>query len=209
MNDQTPAADFRPPPDQLAATSNPFAAARIRPGALAYRFPSPDGLNALVTRLAECDHRAAIVGPHGTGKSTLLATLTVALEASGRRILRLYANPIRKAIIDPPADADLSGHVVALDGYDQLTLRRRALLRRTTARHAAGLVVTSHHTTLLPTLHRTRKGLTQALEIAHLLMEGFPPLVSDDEIAVVHARHRGNLRETLFELYDVYERRRS
>lgn len=53
---------------------NPFATRYVRPGQLAWIGDGPHSLSKLVdTFTLELHCRAAIVGPHGTGKSTLLA----------------------------------------------------------------------------------------------------------------------------------------
>ena len=78
-------------PEQIAsrlAERNPFATRFVRPGAIPYRFA-----NGLVGRdrasLRQHDWRGEIVGPHGSGKSTLVQTLIPPLKEAGRDV-RLF-----------------------------------------------------------------------------------------------------------------------
>ena len=50
---------------------------------MAFRFPAADAAT-LVESLATAGWRGQIVGPHGSGKSTLVAALLAALAAAGR-----------------------------------------------------------------------------------------------------------------------------
>ena len=69
---------------QTAAASNPFSTRYIRPGAIVYQFAEGDSAAAMIDRLTACGGRAQIIGPHGSGKSTLVATLIESLRQSGR-----------------------------------------------------------------------------------------------------------------------------
>ena len=65
-------------------SSNPFSTRRVRPGAIAYCFPEGVDVETLLARLHENGWRGEIVGPHGSGKSALLATLMPAIEQRAR-----------------------------------------------------------------------------------------------------------------------------
>ena len=68
------------------AWSNPFCAARLRPGTIGFVFERGEGVEQLVDALEANAWQGQITGPHGTGKSTLLAALTTAIEARGRTV---------------------------------------------------------------------------------------------------------------------------
>ena len=70
---------------------------------------------------------------------------------------------------------------------------------------AAGLVVTSHASTELPTLYRTcvDAALAQSL-VSTLTAERDSPITAAD-VAASHACHGSNLRELWFALYDRHE----
>ncbi len=82
--------------DQPPAADNPFSTCRTRPGAIPYVFPPGQSAAALIERMRESGWRGQIVGPHGSGKSALLATLAPAIEASGRpAVMRLALESVR------------------------------------------------------------------------------------------------------------------
>ena len=70
---------------QPADVENPFCTSRIQPGATPFIFPPGDSISQLVDRLREDNWWGQIIGPHGSGKSALLATITAAVERAGRR----------------------------------------------------------------------------------------------------------------------------
>src|SRR5262245_23842279 len=63
--------------------NNPFATCWTRPGALEFQFVDGESLDGLMTRFAAASWRGEIVGPHGSGKSTLVETLKPHLAAFG------------------------------------------------------------------------------------------------------------------------------
>ena len=188
-----------------AAGSNPFATRFTRPGAIEFLFPEGVSLAGLVGKLR--DHRwwGQIIGPHGSGKSTLLGALEPAIARSDRTIeRRSLAGGQRQ--LDPLPQLDGST-VLIIDGFEQLSWWQRRKVKAACRRAGAGLVVTAHSDVGLPTLYETQP----TLELAHLLVRRLLPsgdtTLSDADIAAAYASHPGNLRETLFALYDVYQAR--
>ena len=190
--------------------SNPFCAARLRPGTIDFVFEPGKSLQQLVDALAANAWHGQITGGHGTGKSTLLAALTPAIEARGRlvksitlaagqrRLPRAFIMSLRHSV----------GLVVAVvDGMEQLHPWNRLRLRRVCRAHGAGLVVASHRWSHLPTLYETAVDEARAWSVVQRLQDGFPLRVEIEDLAERLARHQGNLREALFDLYDLYEER--
>ena len=155
-------------------------------------------------RLERQGWQGQIIGPHGSGKSTLLAALLPTLNQ--RR--PLFAATLHDGKDRLPFDIG-SLHETSLlvvDGYEQLSWwqRRRLRVRCRPRRH--GLLVTTHRDLGLPTLYRTQV----TPELAQSLIEGLLGKVqrasfSMYDIEAHLARHHGNLREFLFDLYDRYE----
>ena len=188
---------------------NPFSTRHVRPGAMAYRFSPGQDVDGLVERLSKNDWRGQIVGPHGSGKSALTATLAEALRQAGREALLIELHDGERRL--PVSRAELKrlrrGSVVIVDGYEQLARRRRALLRRFCRRRRLGLVVTSHASMGNPDLVRTAPSLALAETMVEDLLRRSASTVDKDAIHQSFRRHEGNLREVLFDLYDVCERR--
>jgi hypothetical protein len=186
----------------VKARENPFAAERV---IAAIRYECLEGsLDTLVARLAELGWRAAIVGPHGSGKTTLLEDLGQALEARGFRVttVRLATDERRPRRSWPDLAARLGlNDIVCLDGAEQLS-PVGWLWFRWRARHAAGLIVTSHARGRLPLLIACT---TNADLLERIVCRLSPvPGARVPGAAELFGRHRGNLRDALRELYDVY-----
>jgi hypothetical protein len=182
----------------LRARDNPFATDRIL--RQRYRLDEADWVE-LLTRLEALRFRASLVGPHGSGKTTLLEDLAVRLERVGWRPVwvRLSAEcPRLPATCDAAFFARLGARdVVFLDGAEQLGPLAWWRFRHR-CRRAGGLVITTHRAGCLPTLRRCETTPELVRELTAALGEA----MSTQEAARLHARHRGNVREVMRELYD-------
>lgn len=189
---------------------NPFSTCCVRPGAIPYRFPPGEDVDGLVRRLRANGWRGQIVGPHGTGKSALLATLLAAIEQSGCRthVVRLHDGQ-RRLTVPPSRIAGLEpGMLFVVDGYEQLSCWNRFRLRRFCRRRKLGLLVTAHGPVGLPDLFRTSTNVELVRQLVDHLAAVQSSFVSTTELEERFAAQRGNVRELLFDLYDLYEQRR-
>lgn len=186
---------------------NPFVTRRVRPGAIPFFFPPPLDAAALLDRWQAAGRRGAIVGPHGSGKSTLLAALRAELTHRGCRtfVLELHDGQRRLPIAQLAAVAP--GDVVLVDGYEQLGLLGRWRLARLCRQRKLGLLTTTHRPTRLPTLYCTSIDLPTARRVVDHLLGSHRELISDADLRRSLERQRGDLREVLFELYDLYAAR--
>jgi hypothetical protein len=187
---------------------NPFSSRYVRPGAIPFLFPPGQSVEILLGRLERSDWRGEIVGPHGSGKSTLLAALADAIARSGRSTLLLELHQCQRRLDDERLRRAVEGQVVMVDGYEQLGLLARWRLRRGCRERRLGLVVTSHRRTGLPSLYRTSTDVALARRVVDYLLEAQRQTIEAHEIAAAMAQRRGDLREVLFDLYDLYEARR-
>lgn len=186
---------------------NPFATRFTRPGGIAYRFPPGVTAELLVDRLQAADWRGQIVGPHGSGKSTLLAALVPVIQRRGRQVLLIELHDGQRDLprnwsrgLDPGRPG-----VVIVDGCEQLAPWNRLLLRWFCRRRGLGLLVTGHRRLGLPELVRTTVDLELACQIVQSLVGQHGPLLGPEELRRRLAARGGNLREVLFDLYDLYE----
>jgi hypothetical protein len=188
-----------------AAASNPFATRFTRPGAIEFLFPEGESAVSLAGKLADGGWRGQIIGPHGSGKSTLLAALEPAIARTGREVVpRSLAGGQRRLEPLPPLDASV---VLIIDGFEQLSWWQRRKVKAACRRAGAGLVVTAHADVGLPMLFQTQPTLDLAKQLVRRLLPEGDATLSDSDIATAYTGHPGNLRETLFALYDVYQAR--
>ncbi len=193
----------------LPAGSNPFATRYTRPNAGEFLFPAAADAETLVARLRDCGWRGQITGPHGSGKSTLVHTLLPRLRTARRRVefylLRAPSTPWRDSIASWNAATQ-----IVIDGGEQLGWLQRTWFQWQCSRRGAGLLVTAHGDLGLPQLYRTETSveLTQRI-VARLLGEADAEWLRPEHVERLLAEHRGNVREVLFALYDLYEQRQA
>ena len=157
---------------------------------------------ALLDRLDALAYRAAIVGPHGSGKTTLMEALDRHLSAQGFRIRRLFMNEEEGPRLPDRWRASLRQadrrDIILADGYNLLGLLQRWYLRRIT-RHALGLIVTAHQPVRLPTLIHCQTSPALLDQLTRDLLGDTLPAATIDAL---HQQHRGNLRAAFRTLYD-------
>lgn len=185
------------------AEDNPFASRHVRPGAVPFIFPEGVDMAALLRRLVAQRWRGAITGPHGSGKSTLLVQL--ASELRRRNVpVTVLAHNSAGALQD--YGAGVADRILLVDGWEQLSFWWRWRLRWQCRRQGLGLVVTSHRPMHLPVLLATSATVQLAFRIVGELAGPDFATRHDAAIRASFARHSGNLREVLFDLYDRHER---
>lgn len=162
-----------------------------------------------------------IVGPHGSGKSTLVCWLGRRLQECGTSVQTVSLGPTASDHVRALRALDEwePGTQVFADGYDGLPWWRRRWLRHRCRRAGAGLIVTTHRTMGLPTLTETRVTTALAHRIVSQVLFGKSETAGDqpstircedfvfsrDEMNHLLHQHGGNMREMLFSLYDRYE----
>lgn len=212
--------DAPPPANEPAASeiaqppsANPFATRHVRPGAIPYLFSDETTLESLVARLAGNEWRGEIIGPHGTGKSTLVAALLPYIERTGRKVVlyRLREGGRRLPAMPRDIRSLAAGDVLVVDGYEQLPRWRQWLLCRQCRRRGIGILATAHAATGLPQLWQTPADLATLERVVDRLLATQPETrraITPDDIAAALAAHPSNVREALFTLYDLVEVRR-
>lgn len=181
----------------ITARENPFTAARIH--ALPY---SPQGVSfeVLHERWNALGRRAAIVGSHGTGKSTGLKRLATDFEQQGFHVLCLTLNDEQTGFNPGELEALRAldtQTIVVLDGAEQLGTLGWFQFKRLT-RKGGGVLITTHQSGRLPTLLQTQTSpdLLKQLLVA-LGVTGW----GDEQIVRLFERFEGNIRDIFHHLY--------
>jgi hypothetical protein len=206
-------------------SSNPFATRFIRPGALAYLFPPGESAQSLVDGLRANQWRGQIIGPHGSGKSTLLAALVPALQAWGRTVIHCRLSNVESPMssLDTgartfdlrPSTFDISAiplkatSQLIIDGFEQLSWLLQRRVKNVCAKQQTGLLITTHRDLGLPTIYRTEPTLELARAVVARLLPTENASITADDIAAAYRSTNGNIRETLFALFDIYHQRNS
>jgi hypothetical protein len=184
------------------ARDNPYRTERVLQ--VRYRFEEGDDWDSLLQRLAEFRCRAAIVGPEGSGKTTLQEDLADRLAAAGRPIRWLRLNRENRATAAAQVQEALVGcqrdTLLFVDGAEQLgPLQWRRLKRR--SRDFGGLVITTHKPGRLPTLIACR---TTPQTLQWIVRQLVPPaeLPATTLLKSLFNHHAGNLRLCLRDMYD-------
>jgi hypothetical protein len=194
-----------PPPSRR---DNPFATCWTKPGALPFRFQDGQSAEQLVARLAGQNWWGQIIGPHGSGKSTLLATLLPAITATGRRVHELRLHKPTGRLESDAKEMERDRTLVVVDGFEQLGRFARLRLRHQCRRAGAGLLVTTHVSSGLPTLIRLSPERRLVEQLVGDLCLQVSSRITRDDVAASHASHGSNVREIFFDLYDRHERMR-
>lgn len=181
---------------------NPFAAHRL--DRVAYLFDNTDWERVLKD-LHALDYRAAIIGVHGSGKTTFLSSLEAQLRQRGFGTLPLFVNTETRRLTVAhwqairAADANT---MILFDGAD--VIPRWAWWRfKRLSRHAKGIVATSHGRRLLPPLIRTQPSAELLRRVLAELDVTLPPALQQYSEKQLK-QHRGNIRDVLRDLYWVY-----
>jgi hypothetical protein len=97
--------------------------------------------------------------------------------------------------------------ILVIDGYEQLGWYHRWRLKRLCRRGKVGLLVTAHKSVGLPPLLELQPTSVLMRQLVRHLWPEHDRLITDREIDACFESQRGNVREAMFALYDLFESR--
>lgn len=207
---------------------NPFRARNITPGRLPYFFPPGHDIDQLVERFLADGMRSQIIGPHGTGKTTLLHAMVDALRRRQVQALSYTVNAhfkspkgwtagslkelrngITRLHLQLPNPQDRR-RFLAIDGFETASRWDRWRFFPAIRKADWGLLVTTHRDVGLPVLWETNVTKLTAQQVTNAIYQlesesgdaNVEPGVPDAVLESLLANHSGDLREVLFSLYD-------
>ena len=198
---------------------NPFSTRFIQPGAISYK--CFDGtVTELVERFLKLpSKRGSIIGPHGSGKSTLVASLESRIAAI---LPGSKTYPFRFST-DSSASRSLKSvgewapfSIAILDGYEQLRFWSRFRIHCIARARSISILATAHRPIRgFETIWETSVNETSSKWVVEQLLEqaGEPNSVKDllqsDAWSRSRVKHDQNLRESLFDMYDWWQNRQT
>jgi len=179
--------------------NNPFSFRYVT--SLPYFFPpgSPENmLTLLAERFEQCGRVAQIVGPHGTGKSTLLEALIGQLR---QPVFKIVLRDRQRRLPNLPDEFS----VVTIDGYEQLSTFSRWRLWRKRRRDNFGLLITSHQPVFgWPILYETAPN-REVYECLFRILLKNKEEINLQTFDSLLTKHQGNMRQILLDFYDQWE----
>ena len=197
--------------------SNPFSTRFLSPGQLSFVGLDDQTLDGLAEKLIQQNGNGQIVGPHGTGKTTLTFELQKRIARlndtnTNYRFVRKTVGP-RQTIRTSEQAAEFNPHsktILVLDGVELLSWLQRLALIKTCQRKRIGFLVTAHRPVWgLPVLVSTKPDRSQFEAIVRQLTRDCDFQISTDRLNELYTNNNGNIREALMSCYDDFEASRA
>lgn len=200
--------------NRRSALDNPFATRHVAPGMIPYFFAAEEDRHQIITRADAALWTGQIVGPHGSGKTTLVRHLSPQLQERFAAIEFLIVRGIGDVQFCQPlggaslaasnVEADMNERTLyVIDGIERLSWLQRRLLIADCRRKQISLLVTAHRRLRgLPVFYETSFDETRFEKImAHLGTAQYK-----NHFSSLRNIFGDNCRDILFELYDDHLR---
>ena len=202
--------------------SNPFSTRYVQPGRIPFQLRSGVTVEQLIDSFLRVSPRqAAIVGPHGSGKSSLLETILKSFPGNYQiSQFRLNSDSAR-------SEGSISrwvreGHcwnestIVTIDGYEQLGWWAQYRIGRMIKKNESRLLVTTHKPirsfSVLWTTQQDSQDDAYVLNklLGHTQQLTASPTLMDEAImrwSEIRLSYPTDMREALMQMYDWWEKK--
>lgn len=186
----------------MKAENNPFRSVAV--DSLRFRL-GPAEQRQILERLRLNDWRGCIVGPEGTGKTTLLEDLEAPIRASGVTVewirLNLDSDAKERRAAMHRVTRMGAGECCLFDGGEVLGWMGWRRLIGAVAKSGSGLVATVHRRCPLPAVFRTEANLNRTLSLAKKLAKEHWTAEMEAVAETAFRESRGNAREVFRACY--------
>jgi len=192
---------------------NPFSTRFIQPGAIEYGFFGKQSIDGLAAAVLAARSPSLICGPHGSGKSTLIASLISEFHRlkGSREIhhVRFSSENRASSAIRCSIKKWSERSVVVLDGYEQISLWSHIWIRWVVVARKLQLIATAHRP--IPGFRviwrtsvdeRSSAWILEQLLVSHSHAVSVHQLLDTEAWRESRALHGQNMRESLFDMYD-------
>ena len=192
---------------------NPFATSEVLPGKLDFLFGEAEtSMDSIAESFRLNGYRGQIVGPHGSGKSTLTRNL---IEQLSPEVQFIALRPIDLIGLEELPNIYVKNDLAAIviDGMEQLSTKIVRQFQQWSRQTGQGLLFTCHHPIDgSPLLHRTQESFSVFVKLTNRLSansQAPASRVASDMTSLreIFSATDGNIREALFDMYDRIERR--
>ena len=187
---------------------NPFATRYIRTGRIEPLNENgfPRNIEEIFKRFQSLSRCAAIEGPHGSGKSTLMAAIVEHCKQENiftkMFVIRSFGDVPQLMHGTVCASRET---IICVKGWERIGNFSGVVMAIARFRRC-GLLVTSHKRTRLSQLMQCRSN-QQILNAVVGCLPSHGGIIQEDDCEDAFRKSSGNLREALLDLYDRFERR--
>lgn len=185
---------------------NPFATRFTRPGLIPPLDTDGGPLDLLPLLGRLTGGCLAVVGPHGSGKTTLVRALLAAAGGMHRHTRYVQIRSPADVVAAVAAVAATPGGVVGLDGWERLPPGSGLVVAAVAACRGGSVVVTMHADGTLPVLARCTP-TARVLAAVVRRLPGHAGFIGSADVDSAFERNHGNIRDALGDLYDRFEER--
>lgn len=186
----------------MKPSHNPFRSSALQ--TLRYCL-SEHEISKLLTQAEKRNYRACIKGPHGTGKSTLLADIAILLEDDGKEVAWHYINRQmsrdEKNVVLHSIIRGEKNKIHCLDGGESLGFILWNFLICYCYVKKIPLLATTHFPCLLPALFETKNNLDLTLTLSAKLAARYWDDSLKQAVEEAYYRHSGNMRDVFGDCY--------